>query len=199
MPKRSPSYSSLLLKCDHKSFPICVLYFWHESQHPEKVHRKTKGHCICVLKEREKKTLKADSWSAMLYEKDLHLKGEMWKLTKGNITTLESEVQQGELSQTHHSHIYRFQQKETYLVSLVGSDTTIASRRKKNFPLAWHQLSQWETVATQPIQKISQYKKSLYFELPVSSNWHFIYNRPSQLLLLLYKRVSSPLLYWTGM
>ena len=159
-----------------------------------------KGHCILVLKERKKKKkLKPDSGSAMLYDKDLHLRGEMWKLIKGNITKLESGAQKGELSQTYHSHTYRFQQKETYLIPLVGSDTIIASRRKKNFPLAWQQLSQWETVTAQPIQKISQYKKSLYFELPVSSNWHFVYHGPSQLFLLLYKRVSSPLLYWTGM
>ena len=200
MPKSFPSYSSLLLKCDHRSFPICVLYLWHESQHPEKVHWRTKRPLYTCFKRKEKKKkLKPDSGSAMLYDKDLHLRGEMWKLIKGNITKLESGAQKGELSQTYHSHTYRFQQKETYLIPLVGSDTIIASRRKKNFPLAWQQLSQWETVTAQPIQKISQYKKSLYFELPVSSNWHFVYHRPSQLFLLLYKRVSSPLLYWTGM
>ena len=155
MPKRSPSYSSLLLKCDHKSFPICVLYLWHESQHPEKVHRRTKGHCIRVLKEREKKTLKADSWSAMLYETDLHLKGEMWKLIKGDITTLESEVQQGELSQTHHSHIYRFQQRETLSCIFGRKWHYHCQQEEEKFPLAWHQLGQWETVATQPVQKIT--------------------------------------------
>ena len=83
----------------------------------------------------------------MLYDKDLHLRGEMWTLIKGNITKLESGAQKGELSQTYHSHTYRFQQKETYLIPLVGSDTIIASRRKKNFPLAWQQLSQYKKSA----------------------------------------------------
>ena len=38
-------------------------------------------------------------------------------------------------------------------------------------------------------------EKPLYLELPVSSSRLFVYNSPFQLSLLLYKRVSSPLLY----
>ena len=156
MTKRSPSYSSLLLKCDHKSFPICVLYLWHESQHPEKVHRRTKGHCIRVLKEREKKNSK--SWlliSNALWERSSS-KGGNVKINKGrhHYTGVRSPAG-GALTDTPLTHIQIPTEKETYLVSLVGSDTTIASRRKKNFPLAWHQLGQWETVATQPVQKIT--------------------------------------------
>ena len=48
----------------------------------------------------------------------------------------------GALTDTPLTHIQIPTEKETYLVSLVGSDTAIASRRKKNFPLAWHQLGQ---------------------------------------------------------
>ena len=106
MPKRSPSYSSLLLKCDHKSFPICVLYFWHESQHPEKVHRKTKGHCICVLKEREKKNSK--SWlliSNAVWERSSS-KGGNVKINKGkhHYTGVRSPAR-GALTDTPLTHI----------------------------------------------------------------------------------------------
>ena len=49
--------------------------------------------------------------------------------------------------------------------SPAGSNTTSASRRKKNFLLSWQQLSQWETVTTQPL------KSQPYLELPVSSSF----------------------------
>lgn len=49
--------------------------------------------------------------------------------------------------------------------------------------------------AVQPMRGCcnSANEKTQYFELPVSSNGLFVYNSPSQLSLLLYKRVPSPL------
>ena len=160
MPKSFPSYASLLLRCDHRSFPICVLYLWHELQHPEKVHWRTKRPLHTCFKRKKKNNPK--TWlliSNALWERS-SFKGGMWKLIKGNISKLESGVQKGELSQTYHSHTYRFQQKKTCLVSLVGSDPTIASRRKRKFPLAWQHQSMRDchssaNTKNQPIQKIT--------------------------------------------
>ena len=107
-----------------------------------------------------KKTKNPESWSGMLLEKDLDQKGETWKLIKGNLTKMDCGGQKGE-NLTVNTHPNR---KNQY-GSPAGSNTTSASRRKKNFLLSWQQLSQWETVTTQPL------KSQPYLELPVSSSF----------------------------
>ena len=111
--------------------------------------------CTCFKRKRKKNS---KSWlliSNALWERSSS-KGGNVKINKGrhHYTGVRSPAG-GALTDTPLTHIQIPTEKETYLVSLVGSDTTIASRRKKNFPLAWHQLGQWETVATQPVQKIT--------------------------------------------
>ena len=144
-----------------------------------------------------KKTKNPESWSGMLWGKDLDQKGEMWKLIKGNLIKMDWGGQKGEYL-TVNTHPNR---KNQYR-SPAGSNATSASRGKKIFLLSWQQLSQWETVTTQPLKSHhiwnSQFPPASFiffffeiFYLFISSK---LYNCPSWLPCLFYKRIPSPLL-----
>ena len=90
-----PFYLSLLLT--HSRFPVCALSLWWGTWHSGKILpgiERLKSHWMLV---------KIDSWSIMLSEKGLDQKGEMWKLTKANLTKTEMRDQKGELSCIHYT------------------------------------------------------------------------------------------------
>ena len=152
-----PFYLSLLLT--HSRFPVCALSLWWGTWHSGKIFpgiERLKSHWMLV---------KIDSWSIMLSEKGLDQKGEMWKLTKANLTKTDERSEGGALMHTLHS--------TTTDPNRVVLDTSgrkwpcfiITGRRKETFfLLAWQQLSQW--------------KKSLYFKLTISFSGLFVYNFP---------------------
>ena len=104
---------------------------------------------------------------------------------------MELGGQKGELSRTY------------YLMSIefpTGRD--IALHLQQEVTLLFYPQQEEERfspclAAAQPMRDChdSASEKPLYFELPVSSNGLFVYNSPSQLPPLLYKRVNSPLRY----
>ena len=69
MPKSSPQ-SSLLLKCDLNRFPICVFSLWHDSLYPENIFTD-------IEEQKTVKSIKSDSRSAMLSEKNQDQNREM--------------------------------------------------------------------------------------------------------------------------
>lgn len=111
----------------------------------------------------------------------------LWKLSKGNLIKMELGGQKGELSCTYPLTSIQIpigicSRKWHYFI--------IPSRRKKDFS------SPGNSSANERLAQLSQWRATI---LPTSSflQWNFVYNSPSQLPFILYKRVSSPLLYLT--
>lgn len=149
-------------------------YLRHESQHPEKVPWRTKGHCVLCFKRKKEKNPKPNSWSAMLYEKDLHLRGNV-KLIKGNISKLESGVQERGASHVPLTHIQIPTEKDMSCIFGRKWPHYRQQEEEKNSPAWQHQSMRWLSQLSQ--YKISQYKITMLWT-PSFSNWHFVYNRP---------------------
>lgn len=120
---------------------------------PRKSPSKDKRPLYTCFKRKRKKNSK--SWlliSNALWDRSSS-KGGNVKINKGrhHYTGVRSPAG-GALTDTPLTHIQI--PTETYLVSLVGSDTTIASRRKKNFPLPG------TSSVNERLSQLSQYKKS---------------------------------------
>lgn len=138
MPESSPSYPSLLLRCDLDVFQS--VHFASDMGHDNQ------GRSFLAPKDKTTKCRKTDSWSVMFSRKHLEQKGEMWKWIK------EDFVHNGVRQPWRRKLSCMYHALQFILYMLRGRSLLYYNSKSEDFPFAPQQPSQWETATSQPLR-----------------------------------------------